>query len=169
MKRKGFTLIEMLIVIAVIGVLAVAVLSAINPIEQMRKARDTRRRSNAAELMNALERYYTTYEAYPADYLAEAADGTDCGAATSAPNQITSAGCATLISVAELKSEFTARIDTVGNELYGAIDTLGGTDLAVVCYEVESQANIGRYFPGGSPLPNACTGAGGEYYVCVPE
>ncbi|PIU02330.1 hypothetical protein COT66_00800, partial [Candidatus Shapirobacteria bacterium CG09_land_8_20_14_0_10_49_15] len=32
--KKGFTLVEMLIVIAIIGVLAVAVLSAINPIEQ---------------------------------------------------------------------------------------------------------------------------------------
>ena len=31
MNKKGFTLIEMLIVIAVIGVLAIAVLSAINP------------------------------------------------------------------------------------------------------------------------------------------
>ena len=62
MRKKGFTLIEMLIVIAVIGILAIAVLSAINPVEQTRKARDARRRSNAAELLNAAERYYTTYE-----------------------------------------------------------------------------------------------------------
>jgi prepilin-type N-terminal cleavage/methylation domain-containing protein len=62
---NGFTMIELLVVIAVIGVLAVAVLSSINPIEQINKGRDTRTRSDAAQLINAVDRYYAIHEVYP--------------------------------------------------------------------------------------------------------
>lgn len=64
-SNKGFTMIELLVVIAVIGVLAVAVLSSINPIEQINKGRDTRTRSDAAQLINAVDRYYAIHEKYP--------------------------------------------------------------------------------------------------------
>lgn len=63
--RAGFTMIELLVVIAVIGVLAVAVLSSINPIEQINKGRDTGHRSDAAQLINAIDRYYAIHEIYP--------------------------------------------------------------------------------------------------------
>lgn len=63
--QAGFTMIELLVVIAVIGVLAVAVLSTINPIEQINKGRDTRTRSDAAQLLNAIDRYYAIQERYP--------------------------------------------------------------------------------------------------------
>ena len=64
-SKAGFTMIELLVVIAVIGVLAVAVLSSINPIEQINKGRDTRTRSDAAQLINAVDRYYAIHEEYP--------------------------------------------------------------------------------------------------------
>lgn len=64
-SQLGFTMIELLVVIAVIGVLAVAVLSSINPIEQINKGRDTRVRSDAAQLINAVDRYYALQEEYP--------------------------------------------------------------------------------------------------------
>jgi prepilin-type N-terminal cleavage/methylation domain-containing protein len=41
MQTRGFTLVELLIVIAVIGILAIAVLAALDPIEQLKKSRDT--------------------------------------------------------------------------------------------------------------------------------
>lgn len=62
---QGFTLIELLIVIAVLGILAVAVLSAINPIEQIRRSEDTGSRSDAEQLISAIDRYYTTQGYYP--------------------------------------------------------------------------------------------------------
>lgn len=62
---SGFTMIELLVVIAVIGILAVAVLSSINPIEQINKGRDTRTRSDAAQLINAVDRYFAIHEVYP--------------------------------------------------------------------------------------------------------
>jgi prepilin-type N-terminal cleavage/methylation domain-containing protein len=64
-NSRGFTMIELLVVIAVIGVLAVAVLSSINPIEQVNKGRDTRMRSDAAQLINAVDRYFALHEIYP--------------------------------------------------------------------------------------------------------
>lgn len=57
-KQAGFTMIELLIVIAVLGVLAVAVLAAINPIEQINRGRDTGSRSDAEQLLSAIDRYY---------------------------------------------------------------------------------------------------------------
>ncbi len=68
MKRtlaQGFTLIELLIVIAVLGILAVAVLSAINPIEQIDRSRDTGSRSDAEQLIGAVDRFYATQGYYP--------------------------------------------------------------------------------------------------------
>jgi len=62
---RGFTMIELLVVIAVIAVLAVAVLSSLNPIEQINKGRDTRTRSDAAQLINATDRFFATQEEYP--------------------------------------------------------------------------------------------------------
>jgi prepilin-type N-terminal cleavage/methylation domain-containing protein len=64
-REGGFTMIELLVVISVIGVLAVAVLSSINPIEQINKGRDTRTRSDAAQLINAVDRYFAIQEYYP--------------------------------------------------------------------------------------------------------
>jgi prepilin-type N-terminal cleavage/methylation domain-containing protein len=68
MKQKtaqGFTLIELLIVIAVLGILAVAVLSAINPIEQINRSSDTGSRSDAEQLISAIDRFYASQQYYP--------------------------------------------------------------------------------------------------------
>jgi len=65
MKVNAFTLVELLIVIALIAILSVAVLATINPIEQSNKARDARVQNDAAEIMNAYERYYASNSKYP--------------------------------------------------------------------------------------------------------
>ena len=64
-KLKGFTLVELLIVIALLGVLAAAVLAAINPLEQANRARDTRMRSDASQLLAATDRYFVTQNEFP--------------------------------------------------------------------------------------------------------
>lgn len=68
LSKNGFTLVELLIVIALIAILSVAVLATINPIEQSNKARDSRVQNDAAEVMNAYERYYASQQAYPWEY-----------------------------------------------------------------------------------------------------
>ncbi len=62
---KGFTLVELLIVIALISILSVAVLATINPIEQSNKAKDSTKQNDAAEIMNAYERFYANSQSYP--------------------------------------------------------------------------------------------------------
>lgn len=61
----GFTLVELLIVIALISILSVAVLATINPIEQSNKAKDSTVQNDAAEVLNAYERYYANKQSYP--------------------------------------------------------------------------------------------------------
>lgn len=58
-------MIELLIVIAILGILAVAVLSAINPIEQINRGRDTGSRSDAEQLLTAIDRYYAMQGYFP--------------------------------------------------------------------------------------------------------
>ncbi len=58
-------MIELLIVVAVLGILAVAVLAAINPIEQINRGRDTGSRSDAEQLLSAIDRFYVSHQYYP--------------------------------------------------------------------------------------------------------
>lgn len=53
-KKKGFTLIEILVVIGIIAVLAAVVLIAINPARQFALARNSQRQSNVSAILNAI-------------------------------------------------------------------------------------------------------------------
>jgi len=55
--RKGFTLLEILLVIAAIGILSTIALVAINPNRQLAQARNLKRKSDINAIYNALEKY----------------------------------------------------------------------------------------------------------------
>lgn len=66
-SKKGFTLVELLIVIAILGTLAVVVLIALNPVQQLARTRDSGRSSTVTQLGRAMEAYGTTRNGvYPA-------------------------------------------------------------------------------------------------------
>lgn len=53
--QKGFTLIEILVVIAIIAILAAIVLVAINPAKRFRDARNSQRKANVESILSALQ------------------------------------------------------------------------------------------------------------------
>ncbi len=61
--KKGFTLVELTVVIAIIGILTAVVLTSTNATHQ--EARDERRQSDLKEIQIDLAQYYEYYQAYP--------------------------------------------------------------------------------------------------------
>lgn len=56
-KKSGFTLLELLIVIAIIAILSVVVVLFINPVEMLKKGRDVQRISDLATMKTAISLY----------------------------------------------------------------------------------------------------------------
>lgn len=184
--QKGFTLIELLIVIAVLGILAVAVISAINPIEQINRSRDTGGRSDAEQLIGAIDRFYATQGYFPWQ-----TGATDTAHATLdwvavGSTWLDNAGAGVLGKLSEsgtgeLKSSFTNRISTATyNTLYIWNTGLTGSS-SYVCFQTKSKAfetesknrcDATADLPSDFPLTNACDvtvgGKSGVYYSCLP-
>ncbi len=59
-KRKGFTLLELLIVIAILSILGAIVIFLLNPAETLKKARDSQRISDLPTIKTALGIYLTS-------------------------------------------------------------------------------------------------------------
>lgn len=185
-NTKGFTLIELLIVIAVLGILIVAILSAIDPLEQIRKARDAGRKSDAAELLSAYERYYATFQCYPWDTGAP-----DCSNITTPsrntgpvwPNFGSTAavtGDSELIAQGEVKPQYTNRNSITNSEIWVSENSDRQT---TTCFEPESKSgrtggygrlqasatggstagvNCGATYLGGGDTTGLC-------WVCLPQ
>src|SRR3990172_5918549 len=64
-KISGFTLVELLIVIALLAAIALIVIAAINPIEQANRARDTQFNSDSGQLVSAIERRFASQNQFP--------------------------------------------------------------------------------------------------------
>ncbi|MCL4354362.1 prepilin-type N-terminal cleavage/methylation domain-containing protein [Patescibacteria group bacterium] len=63
--QKGLSLIELLIVIMILGVLIFISVFAINPLDQLRKSSDAQKRSDLAQIRQALDTYYNDHNCYP--------------------------------------------------------------------------------------------------------
>ncbi len=59
-KKSGFTLLELLIVIAIIAILSVALVIVLNPAETLKKSRDAQRISDLSTLKTAIGLYLTS-------------------------------------------------------------------------------------------------------------
>lgn len=148
MNKKGFTLLELLIVIGVLGILAAGLLAAIDPFEQLKKARDANNRNATIEVLNGFTRYYATHGAFPwnlttnpidcdggaaaSQYDAPDALGTDAALTTDIPNCIDA-----IQNDGELKDTFETGIGSTS--IFVASDPADSTDLHV-CFSPESKS-----------------------------
>ena len=64
-REQGFTLIEMLVVVAIIGLLSSTVIVGLN--DARSRARNARRIADVRQVQNGLENYYSEHISYPRD------------------------------------------------------------------------------------------------------
>lgn len=63
MKKKGFTLIELILVMTLLSILALVMLSNFN--NSLKRGRDSQRKNDLNQLQKALENYYEDHHTYP--------------------------------------------------------------------------------------------------------
>ncbi len=95
---KGFTLLEILLVVGIIAILAGIVIVAINPSKQLATVRNTERKSDIKQINNAITQFYIDNAYYPASTTITTTlkEICDTGTATS------SATCGDLVNLTEL-------------------------------------------------------------------
>lgn len=144
-SQKGFTLVELLVVIGVLGILATGLLATIDPLEQLRKGSDSNLKTTSLELQNALTRYYSVHGTYPWDSVANG--GAACTTLTvgTAVNVNTGFGTCltTLQNEGELKTTFSGQASIL-NRLFLTDTTSGSTKSVAICFDPDSKSESKR-------------------------
>ncbi|MDO8551156.1 MAG: type II secretion system protein [bacterium] len=188
LATKGFTLVELLIVIALIGILAVAVLAAINPLEQLNRARDTGQESDMTQYLAAIDRFYVSKQEFPWVASGDIAFN-DTAVPQTSLNVILAGVCGTggcptnkgqLITEWELKDEFANR--KFAQAATGALDQLymgkaiGASSPVYVCYVPMSKSKRAKatYPTGTVPPSGTCNQTGyttlaTSCFYCLPN
>ncbi|OHA50095.1 MAG: hypothetical protein A2991_03925 [Candidatus Terrybacteria bacterium RIFCSPLOWO2_01_FULL_58_14] len=138
-SRRGFTLLELIIVIAILAILSVAVILVINPAETLARARDSQRFSDLAAVKAAVGLYLT--QVSPPDM-----DGTGACA--------TNAWVATTTAITDVGGVCGAATAAV-LEAGAAIDNTGWVPVALTAIPASIGAPLSNYPLDPNPLVTA--------------
>ena len=155
-NQKGFTLVELLVVIGILGILVAALIAVVDPIEQLRKASDLAAKTSISQFNDSVNRYYANHQTLPW------AAGGDAGCSAQTKGNAFSGivltamlGClVAIIADNELKASYTAN-----TSILSKIVVSGTTSQVVSCFEPQSKQGkldpLTKYdFTGGN---NAAT------------
>lgn len=159
--KKGFTLLELLIVIAILAILASAAVVVLNPAELLRRARDSGRITNIANIRNAINLYLTTVTTIDLDVQAGCMDTTPTSKTfTSLLTGYSGTLATTTISTSAYLATTTATAVARGTAGYGWIPinfalTAGGSPLSALPLDPNNNTT-------------GCSGSVGcfYYYLC---
>jgi prepilin-type N-terminal cleavage/methylation domain-containing protein len=166
--QKGFTLVELLIVIALLGALAIGLIGALDPFEQLKKGTDTGTRNNVSEIHSAIIRYYALKGYMPwCNKVGDLAvcDSNPSGIALASGVMVSA--LSNVVETGELKSNFTQ----VNSGELSKIFVTGTEVAATVCYTPGSKSfrsdnNTKSDKYGNNKTPCLITDAGACYW-CV--
>lgn len=105
-KLKGFTLVELLVVISIIGILSLIIFASFD--ESRKKARDTARTSDIQQLGAAIHLYGATYGHYPSS-----SDGACTGSGSFGPS-----GCLQVLVTSGIYQSIPQDPTNTGSQIY---------------------------------------------------
>jgi prepilin-type N-terminal cleavage/methylation domain-containing protein len=175
-SAQGFTMIELLIVMAIIALISIAVMVILQPMEQLKKARDKARLGDARELLTAYDRYFTSYQRYPWDESTVAFANKPGVMIAVQPGYVADTDNSWyLIEMNEIKPNFFTRTALRNNELVVSMSASGNES---VCFEPESKSGRSggmapiktRFNTVPSPTHDCdlAYGSSTECFVCLP-
>ncbi|TRZ64688.1 MAG: type II secretion system protein [Spirochaetia bacterium] len=133
--KKGFTLIELVIVIAILAILAAVVVLTLNPAQLMAQARDAQRISDLGSVKSAIALYLAT-----ATTPAIGAGGPNAMASTTTCTGFFSSACTTIVT--------STLVTTAGWVPIALADTAGGSPLSALPTDPTNNATYQYAYKG---------------------